>query len=192
MSEQTLTEADIDATEESLAETEQDTSVDAEQEATEPGPEAAPAKRRPSGRSRTTGKAGKASVRRIADKAEQISQADEDTRALAAGLAGARSAGIADLTTAVMESKRSPVDAAIADLSGVQSGSVPEATVHLVGMSRGELQALVDLVGALSDVDLPTRVPAKSTEAAVALVEPIRAAQIDQAALGQLQELLAK
>src|SRR5699024_12144610 len=40
------------------------------------------------------------------------------TRSLAAGLAGARSAGIADLTTAVMEARKSSVDAAIADLSG--------------------------------------------------------------------------
>ena len=69
-----------------------------------------------SGRSRSTGRAGKPSVRRIADKAEQIARADEDTRELAAGLAGARSAGIADLTTAVMEAKKSPVDTAIADL----------------------------------------------------------------------------
>src|SRR5699024_5572340 len=96
-------------------------------------------KRRSSGRSRSGPKSSKPSVRRIADKAEQIARADEDTRELAAGLAGARSAGIADLTTAVMEAKKSPVDTAIADLSGVQSGSVPEATVHLVGMGRSEL-----------------------------------------------------
>lgn len=190
MSEQTLTEADIDAVEETAAEPEQDEAAQAEPETAAPASE--PVKRRPSGRSRTTGRAGKASVRRIADKAEQISRADEDIRALAAGLAGARSAGIADLTTAVMEAKKSPVDTAIADLSGVQSGSVPEATVHLVGMGRSELLALVDLVGALSDVELPEKVPAKSTEAALVLVEPVRAAQIDQDALAQLQELLSK
>src|SRR5699024_6989729 len=114
------------------------------------------------------------------------------TRSLAAGLAGARSAGIADLTTAVMEARKSSVDAAIADLSGIQSGSVPEATVHLVGMSRTDLSALVDLVGAISEAELPEKVPAKSTEAALALVEPIRDAQIDQDALVQLQELLSK
>ncbi|HLR94655.1 MAG TPA: hypothetical protein VK053_09030 [Jiangellaceae bacterium] len=191
MSEQTLTEADIDAVEEPVAEPEQDEAAQAEPETAVPAPET-PAKRRPSGRSRTTGRAGKASVRRIADKAEQIARADEDTRSLAAGLAGARSAGIADLTTAVMEARKSPVDAAIADLSGIQSGSVPEATVHLVGMSRTDLSALVDLVGAISEAELPEKVPAKSTEAALALVEPIRDAQIDQDALVQLQELLSK
>ena len=187
MSEQTLPETDIDIDTDGVEPAEE-----MAPQSVDPGPEATAAKRRPSGRSRTTSKAGKASVRRIADKAEQISRAAEDTRELAAGLAGARSAGIADLTTAVMESKKSPVDTAIADLSGVQSGSVPEATVYLVGMGRAELQALVDLVGALSDVHLPQKVPAKSTEAAVALVEPVRAAQVDQAALGQLQEQLAK
>ena len=193
MSEQTLTEpdADIDDGDEAVTEPEQDVPEEAEQEPAAPGP-AAPGKRRPSGRSRSGGRPSKPSVRRTADKAEQISIADDATRALAAELAGARSAGIADLTTAIMEAKKSPVDTAIADLSGVQSGSIPEATVHLVGMSRSELQALMDLVAALSDVELPQKVPAKSTEAAVALVEPIRAAQIDQAALGQLKDLLAK
>lgn len=152
----------------------------------------APAKRRTTGRSRSTSRTGKASVRRIADKAEQIVESDEDTRALAAELVGARSIGVADLTTAIMESKRSLVESAVADLTGVQSGSVPEATVHLVGMGRSELAALVQLVGALSDVELPEKVPAKSTDAALVLVEPVRAAQVDQAALDQLQSLLAK
>lgn len=152
----------------------------------------APAKRRTSGRSRTTSRTGKASVRRIADKAEQIIDTDEDTRALAAELIGARSVGVADLTTAIMEAKRSPVESAVADLVGVQSGSVPEATVHLVGMGRSELAALVQLVSALSDVKLPEKVPAKSTDAALTLVEPVRDAQIDKHALDQLQSLLAK
>lgn len=152
----------------------------------------APAKRRTSGRGRTTSRTGKASVRRIADKAEQIIEADEGTRVLAAELVGARSTGVADLTTAIMEAKRSPVESAVADLTGVQSGSVPEATVHLVGMGRSELAALVQLVGALSDVHLPGKVPAKSTDAALVLVEPVRDAQIDQHALDQLQSLLAK
>ena len=191
MSEQTLTDADIDAVDETLVEPEPDTPGETEQASVAPAPET-PVKRRPSGRSRTTGRAGKPSVRRVADKAEQIGRADGDTRALAADLVGARSAGIADLTTAVMEAKKSPVDAAIADLSGIQSGSVPEATVHLVGMSRAELSALVDLVGAISEAGLPEKVPVKSTEAALALVEPIRGAQIDQDALAQLQELLSK
>ncbi|MDN5892777.1 MAG: hypothetical protein L0H93_02025 [Nocardioides sp.] len=155
-------------------------------------PTPAPAKRRTTGRSRNTSRAGKASVRRIADKAEQIIESDEDTRALAAELVAARSIGVADLTTAIMEAKRSPVESAVADLAGVQSGSVPEATVHLVGMGRSELAALVQLVGALSDVKLPEKVPAKSTDAALTLVEPVRAAQIDQTALDQLQSLLAK
>ena len=131
-------------------------------------------------------------MRRIADKAQQVVDTDQDTRVLAADLTGARSAGIADLTTAIMEAKRSPVHSAIADLAGVQSGTVPEATVHLVGMGRSELQTLVQLVGALSDVQLPKKVPAKSTDAALALVEPVRDARIDADALEQLQSLLSK
>lgn len=194
MSENTLTDPDTELDPE-LDDAE--TAGDVDQEPAETGTEQpdsgpAPAKRRASGRSRSGGKPSKPSVRRIADKAEQITDADEDTRILVAELIGARSAGVADLTTAVMEAKKSPVEAAIADLAGVQSGSAPEATVHLVGMARSELAALVQLVGALSDVDLPGKVPAKSTDAALALVEPVRAAQIDQTALDQLQSLLAK
>src|SRR5699024_9762347 len=77
--------------------------------ATAPAPAASAAKRPASGRSRSASRSGRPSVRRIADKAEQISGVDETTRTLAAGLTGARSAGIADLTTAIMEAKRSPV-----------------------------------------------------------------------------------
>ena len=186
MSDTTLTDADLD-----IDPTE--TTGDVESAATPDPAPAGPVSRRPaSGRGRSASRSGRPSVRRIADKAEQISGVDETTRTLAAGLTGARSAGIADLTTAIMEAKRSPVESAIADLSGIQSGSVPEATVHLVGMGRSELQTLVQLVDALADVDLPEKVPAKSTDAALALVEPVRAAQIDQQALEQLQSLLAK
>jgi len=195
VSEQTLTEPDTDA--------DVDTTVDgtgpAADSQPEPaqatagiGPAAVPERRRSSGRSRSVSRAGKASVRRIADKAQQVVDTDQDTRVLAADLTGARSAGIADLTTAIMEAKRSPVHSAIADLAGVQSGTVPEATVHLVGMGRSELQTLVQLVGALSDVQLPKKVPAKSTDAALALVEPVRDARIDADALEQLQSLLSK
>lgn len=186
MSDETLTDAD---TVEAIEDTRQEA---ASTTAPAPAPAASAAKRPASGRSRSASRSGRPSVRRIADKAEQISGVDETTRTLAAGLTGARSAGIADLTTAIMETKRSPVESAIADLSGIQSGSVPEATVHLVGMGRSELQTLVQLVDALADVDLPEKVPAKSTDAALALVEPVRAAQIDQQALEQLQSLLAK
>lgn len=189
MTDNTLTDTDTDTdTEVETAEITSDVEPGPAEPTTEPP---APAKRRASGRSRSTGKTGKPSVRRIADKAEQITDADEEIRALAADLAGARSPGIADLTTAIMEAKRSPVDSAVADLFGVQSGTVPEATVHLVGMGRSELAALVRLVGALADVQLPEKVPAKSTDAALALVEPVRAAQIDTDALEQLQSLLA-
>lgn len=192
MSENTLTDSDTEVAPELEA---AETAGDVDQEpAKNRGDEStpAPAKRRTNGRSRTTSRTGKASVRRIADKAEQIIDTDEDTRALAAELVGARSAGVADLTTAIMEAKKSPVDSAVADLAGIQSGSVPEATVHLVGMGRSELTALVELVGALSDVKLPEKIPMKSTDAALMLVEPVRDAQIDQKSLDQLQDLLGK
>lgn len=189
MSEKTLTDTDTDLAPE-LDDAETAGAVEqepAKRPAEDPAP--APVKRRTSRRSRTT---GKASVRRIADKAEQIISADEGTRVLAAELIGAKSTGVADLTTAIMEAKKSPVDSAVADLAGIQSGSVPEATVHLVGMGRSELTALVDLVGAVSDVKLPEKIPMKSTDAALMLVEPVRDAQIDQKSLDQLQDLLGK
>ena len=189
MSEQTLVapetviDGDVDAVEPG------DEPAPTETEPAQAEPPPAPAKRRSSSRSRS---GGKASVRRIADKAEQISDADEEIRDLAAELIGARSAGIADLTTAIMEAKKSPVQTAVADLAGVQSGSVPEATVHLVGMDRSSLTMLVALVGALSETDLPAKLPAKSVDAALVLVEPVREARIDQDALDRLQDLLAR
>ena len=91
-----------------------------------------------------------------------------------------------------MEAKRTPVDAAVADLTIIQDGSIPEAVVHLVGMSKDELKSLHQLVSTFSDVDLPEKIPAKSTDAALVLVDPVRSAQIDEAAVDRLVQLLAK
>ena len=142
-------------------------------------------------RGRPPARTAKATVRRIAMKAEEIADADEDSRLLAAELTGAASPGIADLTTTIMAAKASPLDAAVADLTIIQAGSIPEAVVHLVGMSRPELQALTQLVTAFSDQALPGQLPAKSTDAALVLVDPVRAAQIDDKALQRLLRLLA-
>ena len=56
-------------------------------------------------RGRPTSRTVKASLRRIAVKAEEIADADDDTRLLAAKLTGAHSPGIADLTTTIMAAK---------------------------------------------------------------------------------------
>lgn len=156
-----------------------------------------PRKRRaPSGKSagkrgRPSTRTAKSSLRRIAVKAEEIAETDDDTRLLAAELTGAHSPGIADLTTTIMDAKTSPLDAAVADLTIIQAGSIPEAVVHLVGMSQPELQALTQLVDAFSDQALPEQLPAKSTDAALVLVDPVRAAHIDDSALQRLMALLA-
>lgn len=143
-------------------------------------------------RGRPTARTAKASLRRIATKAEEIADADDATRLLAAELTGADSPGIADLTTTIMAAKTSPLDAAVADLTIIQAGSIPEAVIHLVGMSQPELQALTQLVNAFTDQTLPDRLPAKSTDAALALVDPVRAAEVDDGALQRLLALLAK
>lgn len=141
-------------------------------------------------RGRPSTRTVKASLRRIAVKAEEIAETDDDTRVLAAELTGAPSPGIADLTTTIIAAKTSPLEAAVADLTIIQAGSVPEAVVHLVGMSQPELQALTQLVTAFSDQVLPGKLPAKSTDAALVLVDPVRAAQIDDSALQRLLALL--
>src|SRR5699024_9415124 len=125
VSEQTLTEPDTDADVDTMVDDTGPADTQPEPAAATAGtkPAAVPERRRSSGRSRTASKTGKPSVRRIADKAQQIADTDQGTRVLAADLIGARSAGIADLTTAIMEAKRSPVHSAIADLAGVQSGT---------------------------------------------------------------------
>lgn len=142
-------------------------------------------------RGRPTSRTVKASLRRIAVKAEEIADADDATRLLAAELTGAGSPGIADLTTTIMAAKTSPLEAAVADLTIIQAGTVPEAVVHLVGMSRPELQALTQLVSSFSDQALAEQLPVKSTDAALMLVDPVRAAQIDDSALQRLTSLLA-
>lgn len=142
-------------------------------------------------RGRPTARTAKSSLRRVAVKAEQIADADDATRLLAAELTGADSPGVADLTTTIMAAKTSPLDAAVADLTIIQAGSIPEAVVHLVGMSRPELHALANLVNAFSDQNLPASLPAKSTDAALVLVDPVRAAQVDDSALQRLLALLA-
>ncbi|WP_263310060.1 hypothetical protein [Brachybacterium atlanticum] len=157
-----------------------------------------PRKRRATGakasakRGRPTARTAKATLLRIASKAEEIAETDDDTRLLAAELTGAETPGIADLTTTIMSSKTSPLEAAVADLTIIQAGTLPEAVVHLVGMSQPELQALTRLVTAFSTQDLPGQLPAKSTDAALMLVEPVRAAVIDDGALQRLIRLLAK
>lgn len=152
----------------------------------------APARRSGRSKGRSPGRTSRASVRRIAEKAEELVDTDGSTRQLVADLTGAGSTGIADLTTAIMEAKRTPVDAAVADLTIIQDGSIPEAVVHLVGMSKDELKSLHQLVSTFSDVDLPEKIPAKSTDAALVLVDPVRSAQIDEAAVDRLVQLLAK
>lgn len=162
-------------------------------DAQDPTPRAkAPTRRSARGKGRSTGRTSRASVRRIAEKAEELVDTDGATRQLVADLTGAASTGIADLTTAIMEAKRTPVEAAVADLTIIQDGSIPEAVVHLVGMSKDELKSLHHLVSTFSDVDLPEKIPAKSTDAALVLVEPVRSAQIDEAAVERLVQLLAK
>ena len=157
-------------------------------------PDAAPAAPKPRKRrtasAKPVAKRGRPSSRTA--KAEEIAAADDATRLLAAELTGAPSPGIADLTTTIMAAKTSPLEAAVADLTIIQAGSIPEAVVHLVGMSQPELQALTQLVDAFSDQVLPGQLPAKSTDAALVLVDPVRAAHIDDSALQRLLALLAK
>ncbi|MCG7308285.1 MULTISPECIES: hypothetical protein [Brachybacterium] len=149
------------------------------------------AKRTPKARSRS-GRTPKPSVRRIAEKAEEIAETDDQTRELVAQMIGAPSVGIADLTTSIMEAKRTPLERAVADLNVIQDGSIPEAVVHLVGMSKPELQSLAQVVTAFADVEIPDKIPTKSTDAALVLVDPVREAQVDQAAIERLIGLLAK
>lgn len=163
-----------------------------EDEVQQPSKRNAPAKKAAAKRGRAPARTTRPTVRRIAAKAEEITGADEQTRVLAAELTGAPSVGVADLTTTIMEAKKSPIEAAIADLTVIQAGSVPEAVVHLVGMSKPELQALTQLVAAFSDQALPEKIPAKSADAALELVDPVRSAEIDDGALERLVALLTK
>lgn len=158
----------------------------AEKHAEKPRP-----KRRSGSSTRRSSRTPKPPVRKVAEKAEQIAGADEIVREQIAELMSAPSAGIADLTTAIMEAKKNPLDSAVADLRVIQEGTLPEATIHLVGMDRDALASLVRVGELFGAVDLPERIPARSTDAALVLIEPMRGVDVDHEHLNLLMELLA-
>lgn len=166
-----------------------------ETEAPAPEPQEDPKpkpRRRSTGTARRSARTPKPSVRRVAEKAEQIAQTDQVTREVLVELLGAPSDGVADLTTAIMEAKKNPLENAVADLRAIQEGSLPEATIHLVGMDRESLTALVRLAELFSAPGLPEKVPARSTDAALALIEPVREVDVDADSLDHLMVLLAQ
>ena len=95
-----------------------------------------------------------------------------------------------ELTVAVMESKKNPLTEVIDDLRVVQESEVPTATIHLVGMTRAAHDALIALLRQTGVEGLPEKAPAKATDAALALIGPVRDASVDLAELDRLSELL--
>lgn len=145
---------------------------------------------RSGGSRRSGGRKPRADVRQIVDKTLEISAAPESTRDDLAALLKIDSADIADVTTAILESSSNPVAVALADLEAIRTSSEAAAAIHIVGMERDALTALHALLLVLG-VDVPDKLPAKSTEAALELTEPTRSADIDEDAARELSDLLA-
>lgn len=158
-----------------------------------PAPEAQPeqktakpkttARRKPSPRA-------KLNVRAVAEKAQLLIDTSESDRDFLADILSTGSSDPVDLTVAVMESKKNPLTEVLDDLRAIQDSEVPAATVYLIGMDRAAHDALLTLLRQTGVTGLPAKAPTKATEAALALIGPVRDADIDLSELDRLSELL--
>lgn len=159
-----------------------------------PAPESKPEPKKAEPKPKTTRRKpaarARVNVRAVAEKAEQFFATSESDRDFLAAILAAPSAEPVELTVAVMESKKNPLTEVIDDLRVVQESEVPTATIHLVGMTRAAHDALIALLRQTGVEGLPEKAPAKATDAALALIGPVRDASVDLAELDRLSELL--
>lgn len=111
----------------------------------------------------------RAQVRRIAVKAQEVAEADDETRALTAHLVGSGT-GLADLVTAIMCAPRS-TSGAVTDFRTIVESDMWDAGVKAHAMGRPRIRAVWALLVALG-VELP-EVPQTVQKAAPELAKAI-------------------
>lgn|SRR5699024_1174025 len=161
-------------------------------EETTAAPDPRPSKPKPKTTRRKPAARARISVRAVAEKAEQFFDTSENDREFVAGILGSASDSPVDLTVAVMEAKKNPLTEVLDDLRVIQDSEVPIATIHLVGMDRSAHDALLSLLRQIGVDGLPEKAPTKSTDAALALIGPVREADVDLSELDRLSELLER
>lgn len=124
-------------------------------------------------------------IRRIAAKAQEITETDERIVAIAATLLGTGT-GLADLTTAVMAAPRS-VTAPIGDLNMIATSEPMEAGINAGALGRTRLKAVWNLVSTLTGTS--AALPAADGKAALAVAKAVFA--IEGSAMAQIDAVSA-
>lgn len=131
----------------------------------------------------------RAAVRRIANKAQEISDTEPRIVEVASAVLGTGT-GLSEMTVAIMTASRT-VTAPINDLIMVSEADPMEAAVYAGALGRDRLRAVWGLLGSLNDSD--TNLPASTPKAAIAVAKAVFALDdIAKAELAAVAELLKK
>ncbi|GAB2733812.1 hypothetical protein [Nocardioides pakistanensis] len=129
-------------------------------------------------------------IRRIAVKAQEVTETEETITGLAAHLLGCGT-GLADLTTAIMSAPRSAT-APISDLTTIAEADPMEAGVIAAEMGRDRIKAVWNLLAALG-AGSSGAMPSANVKAAIAVAKAVFALDEDKKAdLESVRALLRK
>lgn len=118
----------------------------------------------------TTGPASgsnRALIRRVAAKAAEVAEADQQTLGVAVSLLGCGT-GLADVTTAIMTAPRA-VTAPFADLLSIAEASGAEQGIIAMTMGRPRLRAIWSLLDDLGIPGFHSSIPPSDAKAALAV-----------------------
>lgn len=133
--------------------------------------------------------AGRALIRRVANKAQELSQAPEDRVETLAGLLGTTT-DLSELTVAVMTAPTSALTA-VRDLTSAHEAIKENpfaAGLTIAELGRPRIKAVWSLLGNLG-VSLPKTMPASDAKAALTLAEKVN--WLDPATLEELSQVVA-
>lgn len=128
----------------------------------------------------------RAAIRRVASKAQEVSETDERIVGIAAHLLGSGT-GLADLTTAIMSAPRS-VTAPVNDLNAIAESDPMEAGVNAAAMGRDRIKAVWNLLAALGSGSTAP-MPTANAKAAIAVAKAVFA--LDDSAKSDLSAVSA-
>ena len=133
----------------------------------------------------------RALIRRVANKAEELTRTDPDRLSLIVAVLGGAGSGLADLTTSIMAASSKDTQA-FGDAINVIDADPMEAGVIATALGKIRLRTLWRLFVAMNVV--AGEAPASEPKAAIALVRAIRANDVDvlRAQIHSALELLKK
>lgn len=137
----------------------------------------------------TRGGMSRAAIRRIASKAQEVSETDERIVEVTASILGTGT-GLAEVTTAIMAAPRS-VAAPVNDLTMVAQSDMMEAAINAAALGRDRLRAVWNLINALTGSS--TAIPSANAKAALAVAKASFALDdVAKAEVEAVSELLRK